>query len=136
MTSREACSLLLALAADQMSKRTQWVAVSIVLLFNLLVLEHNLGAWKYASLKAKCVQAAVSSCLSPSTGRIVVVGLPQSLRGVYFFGSGFPESVRMLYGPGSVPIELRREGKPSTRDLNTCWLLWDDSKDEFRHPER
>ena len=86
-----------------------------IVAFNLAALIHNMTAWEYASQKAKTACDVAATC---GVGKTAVLGLPGSLKGVYFFANGFPECV-----------EMRRKTNGETKD--SCVLAWDGNTDEL-----
>ncbi len=124
--------LMLALAADKLRGRAFWMATGIVLTFNFLALEHNLGAWRYASAKAQAACAAAADCVGSGNGKTVVVGLPAILRGVYFFGNGFKECVEARRGSTSMEMELKPEDTASDEKRGVRVMRWDSSSDQLR----
>jgi hypothetical protein len=105
-------ALLLAAAAEPLSRRAQWTAMAAIALSYLLVLQHNLNAWEYASSRTQPACVAAAACDRPQ-----VRGLPGSLRGVYFFANGFEECVRL---------------QPAAAQTRQCNLEWDTSADRVR----
>jgi hypothetical protein len=122
--------LLLALAVEKLRIRSRWVVITILLVFNVAALEHNLAAWRYASEKSESACNLAAECVGPGTRKIVAAGLPMAIRGVYFFGNGFPEGVQMR--GVSVPIELRERPESVRGAAGVCTLVWDRSSEELR----
>lgn len=85
--------LLLGMATEKMSSRMQFILPLILIGFQLAALGHNLERWESASKKAKAACIAAVQCCSPAAAK--VVGLPESLDGVYFFANGFPECIEI-----------------------------------------
>jgi hypothetical protein len=105
--------LLLATMVEHLKAKPRWAVSMCILVFNVGALFHNLNAWEYASQRAKAACVAVASC---ARGR-EVMGLPRSLKGVYFFANGFQECVDMQ----RVDAAQR-----------SCLLIWDSSTDTLR----
>lgn len=105
-------ALLLAAAVEALERRAQWTAMAAIALSYVLVLQHNLNAWEYASSRTQPACAAAAACDRPQ-----VRGLPGSLRGVYFFANGFEECVRI---------------QPAPAQTRQCNLEWDTSADRVR----
>jgi hypothetical protein len=128
--------LLLALAADSLRGRMRATVAGIVVVFNLVALEHNLRIWKYVSARSESACVFAAGAIAPTTRKVSVTGLPVDLHGVHFFGNGFPEAVEMQLGGKPVPIEIRRSlESPAPMDGETR-LIWDQSKDELQFAPR
>jgi hypothetical protein len=104
--------LFAAAALEGAGAKLKAAAMTAMLLFHAVALEHNLGAWEYASGKAATVCEAVSACSN------LPMGVPRTLRGVYFFANGLPECAAMH----------RRADAP----LHACSLRWDAEKEELK----
>jgi hypothetical protein len=121
--------LLLATVVEQ--RKAKWVVSIAILVFNLAALFHNLSAWEYASNKAQAACSVAASCARGRDGRMAILGLPRSLRGVYFFANGFPECVQMQPGAEAAKVELREAASPADTAQYSCILDWDGSKEEL-----
>lgn len=121
--------LLLATAIEQ--QKAKWAVSIAVLVFNLAALFHNLTAWDHASKKAQAACSAAARCAQSRDGRIVVLGLPHSLQGVYFFANGFPECVEMQSGVDAAKVELRETASSVTSPPYSCILDWDGSTEQL-----
>jgi hypothetical protein len=128
--------LLLALAMERLRGRMRGAVPGIVVAFNLLALEHNLNVWKYVSEKSESACVFAANSIGPTTRKMIVTGLPVDLRGVHFFGNGFPEGVEMQLNRSPVPIELRQNLESPAAAEGECWLVWDQSRDELRFAAR
>ena len=122
--------LLLAAAATRLNAPSRWAVSIAVLAFHTAALVHNLSAWEYASEKAKSACAAAAVCVAGPQSRIGVIGLPNSLNGVYFFANGFPECVSMQRNYEPVEAELM-EAAPEAGKFS-CVLRWDSTANELR----
>lgn len=124
---------MLAVAAEGLKGRVRWIIPGVILTFNFAALQHNLGAWEYASERAKTASAVVMNCISSGTKEIVVLGLPGRLRGVPFFANGFPESIELRRK--GTRIAMESPGKAERRSPNepsaTQRLIWDGTEDEI-----
>jgi hypothetical protein len=105
--------LLLAAMAQHLKLQSQWAVSMAIVVFNLAALFHNMKAWEYASQKAQNACSVAASC---GMSKSDVIGLPGSLKGVYFFANGFPEC-----------LEMQRNGHAGTE----CVLAWDANTDEL-----
>jgi hypothetical protein len=99
---------------------------ALATLFSLGVI-HNLGAWKWTSrIGEQTLDQVIRMEPSPPENvQFVVSNMPGDIRGVFFFGVGFGEALRLLYHrddvrayrvsapPGDTPqIHLRWIGQP------------------------
>jgi protein O-mannosyl-transferase len=105
--------LLLAATVQHLKLKSQWAVSVAIVLFNIAALFHNMKAWEYASQKAQTACSVAASCGMVKSN---VIGLPGSLKGVYFFANGFRECV-----------EMQRNGHEGTE----CVLTWDANTDEL-----
>lgn len=121
--------LLLATVAGHLKTKPQWSVAMIILTFNIAALFHNLTAWEYASRKAKSACTVADACATGRAARIAVLGLPRSLKGVYFFANGFAECVEMERNANAGAIELRDANQPLDPSQYSCVLSWDSSTD-------
>lgn len=115
--------LLLAIAVEQ--HKAKWIVSIAILAFNLAALFHNLAAWDDASKKARAACSVATGCAQRRGGRMAVLGLPHSLRGVYFFANGFPQCVEMQSGVEAAKVELRETASPVDATQYSCILDWD-----------
>jgi hypothetical protein len=122
--------LLLAAAAGRLPKGFRWAAAAGIMVFSVVVLEHNLGAWQAASVKAESACRAGAAAVRSPSDRIAVVGLPRILRGVYFFQNGFPECVAMLSGADAEHVVVV-DRAPETQGFSTV-LVWNPVTEELR----
>lgn len=119
-------ALLLAVSLrDLHPPRIRWLAAAVVLLFQLAALNHNLNIWKEVSFLSQHTCATAASALSPGTQRVVVAGLPGTVRGVYFFANGFDECLQMKLGRSLESVETLRSGDRPKADKETVFLVWD-----------
>lgn len=123
----------LLLAVVIVASKQKWMVAAAVLGFHVAALEHNLGAWENASAKAESACAAVAASAQSPDGRILVLGLPQTLHGVYFFGNGFPECVAMRTA-NHAKIELQGGNRPTSRVDAESTFRWDPVTEELRAP--
>ncbi|MBZ5604686.1 MAG: hypothetical protein LAO79_20500 [Acidobacteriia bacterium] len=102
-------------------------AASVVMLFSIAALEHNLSAWKFAAERADAACEVGVSAVRSSPGPVAVVGLPHILNGIFFFHNGFPECVAMRTGidPARVIVADRAPGGVKT-------LTWNPQTNELR----
>jgi hypothetical protein len=105
--------MLLAATVQHLKLKSQWAVSVAIVLFNIAALFHNMKAWEYASQKAQTACSVAASCGMVKSN---VIGLPGSLKGVYFFANGFRECV-----------EMQRNGHEGTE----CVLTWDANTDEL-----
>ena len=114
--------VLLATVIDGLRGKVRWFIAGVVLAFHVAALEHNLDAWKYSAAKAYSASAVAATC-GPGIQRMVVYGLPGTLRGVPFFANGFREAVELQWNDKAVPV---------VTDAGSCALIWDGTSDELR----
>jgi hypothetical protein len=119
-------ALLLAVALRGLySQSLRWLATAAILLFQFAALNHNLHIWKGVGSLSEHTCATAAEALSPSTQRVVVAGLPGTVRGVYFFANGFPECLQMKLGRSVGSVETVRSGESRKAEENTVFLVWD-----------
>jgi len=109
--------LLLAAMVQHLKTKSQWMVSMTIVVFNVVVLFHNMTAWEYAFQRARAACSVAASC---AMGGTQVLGLPGSLNGVYFFANGFPECV-----------EMQQKGNAEVRE--PCVLVWNADTDELSH---
>jgi protein O-mannosyl-transferase len=125
-------SLLLACAADALKYPFRWAVPIVILAFHFFAVQHNLSLWQYASLRARSAIVAAAGCIGPGTENVMVLGLPQALRGVPFFAHGFSEAFAFERQLHPEPAAVRFNGSASGGTHQPCVLAWDDAKDELR----
>ena len=76
-------AILIALALDALKMRARYAVAAIILLFQLVALQHNLGFWEAASARVKAACA---------TG---VPALPDSMDGVPVLANGKQECIEI-----------------------------------------
>jgi hypothetical protein len=113
--------LMLAVAVEGLAGRLRWIVPGAILCASLVMLEHNLDAWQYASGKAKSSCVTAAQCMGPSN-KLTVGPFPGSLRGVYFLQNGFRECVEIQRNGAPVEVEFTAES-PAAR--------WDPATDEL-----
>jgi hypothetical protein len=123
--------ILLATVIDGLRGKVRWIIPGVVLVFHLAVLQHNLDSWQYVAAKAKTTSAIAEKCGGPGRQRMVVVGLPGTLRGVPFFANRFEEAVKLQRDAQAVPVLTAMSGSYSSEDAGSCVLVWDGTKDEL-----
>ena len=115
-------------ASDQ-----RWIIATAALAFHIAALEHNLKAWEHASAKAESACAVVAQFPQSREAKIKIVGLPQTLQGVYFYGNGFPECVE-LRNPNHATLILQGGHRPTSRVDATSIFQWDPVMEDLRTP--
>jgi hypothetical protein len=121
--------LMLALAVDGLNRWPRRIIPVVILTFNLAALQHNLNCWAYASAKAESACAAAARYVPPS-GKLVVAGIPATIRGVPFSSNGFTECVE-LNAHGPVQVELIRGSRKPGVDSGTTLLIWDEKAEQL-----
>jgi hypothetical protein len=121
--------LLLATLLER--RKAGWAVAIAVLVFNLAALRHNLSAWEHASQKAQAACSVAARCGQSRDGRVVALGLPHSLQGVYFFANGFPECVELQSGLPAAKVDLQDPASPVNAAQYPCVLNWDAGKEEL-----
>jgi hypothetical protein len=124
--------IFLATVIDGLRGKVRWIIPGVVLAFHVAALEHNLDAWKYSAAKAKSVSTVAARCGGPGIQRIVVDGLPGTLRGVPFFANGFEDAVELQRGRQPVPVVMQMSVLASAENAGSCVLVWDSTSDELR----
>lgn len=116
--------LLLAFAIDGLwNRRLQWCAAAGILAFQFIALQHNLTIWNRVAVEAKRACVAGAASVTPATKKLLVWGVPDSLEGVYFLGTGYPECVEMEGASNLESVELRTGEKPAP-EPGTSVLVW------------
>ncbi|HEY3128580.1 MAG TPA: hypothetical protein VGL91_03920 [Acidobacteriota bacterium] len=119
-------ALLIALAVERLqTKYLRWLVASILVAFHLAALNHNLNIWRDVATLADRVCAAAAAKVSPATTKVIVLGLPGSLNGVYFFANGFPECVQMHAAKASDNVEVFAGPASAQSNSGTVVLVWD-----------
>jgi Dolichyl-phosphate-mannose-protein mannosyltransferase len=77
-----------------------------LLVFHLVVLQHNLAIWRKAALLSQQTCRAVGEELTRTPEKIIVVGLPATWHGVFFLRNGFPECVAINSHQAADRIEV------------------------------
>ncbi len=99
------------------------IFVVLIAVLNLGVL-HNIGAWRWTSDLAKQTHQAVMQ-IEPSPAprtQFVISGVPDTVRGVFFFRTGLSESLKMAYGRDD--ISAVRDMVDLTVQQPQVRLLW------------
>jgi hypothetical protein len=78
--------------------RTQAGVAVVVVVFDLVLLEHNLVPWSNVSRQAANACRALGVELNKSAGNVEVLDLPSKRDGVYFLSNGFPQCVSFYSG--------------------------------------
>jgi hypothetical protein len=100
--------LMLAVAVEALTGRLRWIVPGAILCASLVMLEHNLDAWQYASGKAQSACVTAAKCMGPSN-KLTVGPFPGSIRGVYFLQNGFRECVEIQRN--GAPVEMEFTGQ-------------------------
>jgi hypothetical protein len=81
------------------------VFIALIAVLNLGVL-HNLAAWRWASgLARNTLQSVTELEPSPAPGtQFVFSNVPDTVRGVFFLGSGLSEGLKMAYGRDDIRV--------------------------------
>jgi hypothetical protein len=125
-----AFSVLLGVVLNGLRGRIRFICALVIILFNWVVLNHNLGVWDKVSHSAQqaCNDAAV--CAGSSATHLLVWQLPGSIDGVFFFANGFPHCVEAALGR-KVEVELNQNASPPQSNDQVV-LLWNSQQ---RHLE-
>ncbi len=112
----------------RMPRVRQLACIAVFVVFNAGVL-HNLGAWRSTSGLAKDTLADITRIVpAPAPGtQFVFSGLPDSIRGVFFFRAGLTEGLRMVYNRedvSGVRDSDPAENQTSSDAHPTVRLLW------------
>lgn len=116
--------LFLALAVDGLEGWPRRVIPVVILAFNLVVLQHNLACWEYASARTKSACEAAAQYAWPGQ-KLAVAGMPMTIRGVPFFANGLAECLEMN-ARRPVEIEVIRDGRVPRAGEGTVLLIWDE----------
>jgi hypothetical protein len=123
-------AILLAVMID--AAKYKWIVGAVVLAFHVAVLEHNLGGWQDASAKAESSCTIVATSAQEPGAKIAVLGLPQKLRGDYFWANGFPECVEMRTA-NHPTITIQRDASHAVdRASYSAVFQWDASLEELK----
>lgn len=125
-------SLLLACAADGLKYPFRWAVPIAILAFHFFALQHNLSLWQYASLRARSAIVVAAECIGPGNENVMVLRLPEALRGVPLFANGFSEALAFERQLQSQPVAVHFNGSVSAGAQGSCVLTWDDARDELR----
>jgi len=116
--------LLLSFAIDGLwNRRLQWCAATGILGFQVIALQHNLTIWNHVASEAKRACVAGAASVTPATKKLLVWGVPDSLDGIYFLGTGYPECVE-LEGAGNLKSVELRSGQAVPPEPGTSVLVW------------
>lgn len=125
-------SLLAASLLQSLGARRAAAAAAILLAFNIAALNHNLKIWGDVARLARNTCAAAAELIGSSTKRVIVSGLPPSLRGVYFYAKGFPECLEIRSGLALESLEILR-GENRIEPNGALILSWDPAREELVH---
>lgn len=128
-------SLLAASLLQSLGARRAAAAAAILLAFNIAALNHNLKIWGDIARLARNTCAAAAELIGSSTKRVIVSGLPPSLRGVYFYAKGFPECLEIHSGLALESLEILR-GENRIEPNGALILSWDPAREELVHRNR
>ncbi len=119
-------ALLLGVLGQDLRARPALYAA--ILGFQAAALWHNIDLWKYAAAKSRPACAAAAACARQS-GRALIIGMPRSLNGVYFFANGFPTCVESELG---APAQIEMRTTDPQQEGNACTLSWDSATDTLK----
>jgi hypothetical protein len=130
-----AFAVLLGVALNGLrGRRIRFVCLLVIILFNWVVLNHNLDVWDEVSHRAQqaCNDAAV--CAGSSATHLLVWQLPGSMDGIFFFANGFPHCVEAALGR-KVEVELNQDSSPPQSNHQVV-LLWNSKQRHLEcHPD-
>lgn len=121
--------ILLALAADRLTRPARFIVPGVILAFHFAALQHNLDAWEYAASKVAPACETAARSLGPSS-RITAAGIPRHIRGVPAFANGFEECVEIRIGR-DVHATISRDAPGAAAPPNTTLLVWDPAADQL-----
>jgi hypothetical protein len=122
-------AMLLASVLDESKHR--WILASAILAFQSVALMHNFGAWEHSSSRAEPACAVVADAARAPAAKIAVVGVPQTLDGVYFFANGLPECVELRNSRAADVTFIRDATRPVDRSQFTRIFKWDPQAEEL-----
>ena len=117
-------ALFLAFALQSLA-RPGWrlSAAMAIVVFQVACLEHNLIVWRGVAMAGEQACDSVAAALEGNRRSVTVQGLPNVLRGVYFFYTGMPECLEILHDVD--PDRIRgRDGE--------LVFQWDGKSDSMR----
>jgi hypothetical protein len=94
-------AILVAALVSAGRTRVALPALSAVLLFHAVMLEHNLRFWGETTRASSRVCREMASVIVSSKARILTPGLPTKRNGVPFLANGFPECVAFFAPSGA-----------------------------------
>ncbi len=110
------------------TSRAGVLATCSLLVVHVLMLEHNLAAWRSTAGLARAVCADLGRTVAHTPGEIVVSGLPSTRNGVVFLANGFEECVAMNSGVPANRIHVIGEhGAQGTHEPGAQQFLWNES---------
>jgi hypothetical protein len=122
--------LLLALAADHLTRPARFIVPGVILAFQFAALQHNLDSWEYASSKVAPACEAAARSLGPSS-QVTAAGIPRFMRGVPAFANGFEECVELRLGR-DIQATVIRDASGAAAPPNTTLLVWDPATDQLK----
>jgi protein O-mannosyl-transferase len=76
----------------------KWIALCLILVYNIFFLEKNNLNWRNASRITSLIMEKIQD--EKTDGKVYVLNIPKEIKGAYVFRQGFPDALR-LYGKDS-----------------------------------
>lgn len=123
-------AMLWGVLLESMNWKIAGAVASVLLVVQVLMLEHNLQAWRAAANLAQSVCTQFGQAAAREPGVVVVRGLPDTHDGAVFLHNGFPQCVEMNSGFPASRILLREPWDP-----HPAWAakeyVWNDAHQRF-----
>ena len=120
--------LLWGVVLDGMNGKPALIAACALLSVHLLLLEHNLQAWRNAAELAKSVCTEFGRSVEPTTGIVSVRGLPSARNGAAFLHNGFAQCVEMNSGFPAARIQVREPSDQSRPVGDVREFVWSEAR--------
>ncbi len=117
------CLLIAALIRGIPQSRIRLATAFACVLFSVAVLRHNLGIWQGVSKVMAVTYSQVGRLTKDGPRNVTTIGIPGSIRGVYFFMNGFTACLDMANG-GFFESEMLPAGTEPTNRSDRTILIW------------
>jgi hypothetical protein len=117
-------AILIAGIVDGVPRRWARTGVAAALVFfHGAALRHNLAVWQDVSQAARVTCESAQRLVAGRPPEVTVIGLPDSIRGVYFFRTGFESCLEMAHG-GTWKAHFLPGGAAPVREPGATVLVW------------
>jgi hypothetical protein len=117
-------ALLFAMVFESMRPSPRVIAACVLVIIQVLMLEHNLAIWRDTAEMARSVCANFGQTIAGMSGGVVVLDLPATRDGTVFLQNGFPQCVQMNTGVPASRIQTQPEP-------DTAGFMWDSAHDRI-----